>query len=318
MPEIAYAPMQRKQAAQLSALTNRGYAASEIPLGMTASEFLAMFDEPHVDLAHDSLVASIDGEPVAWCRVWHQPAEDRLERAFIFGEVDTIHRRKGIGTHLIRWGDARGAERLLERQNDLPKYLRADVAPGEADKKKILAGIGMDVVRYFDNMTRPLTVPLPEVVTDGFTIEPWDMSRSEEIRMVLVEAFRDHWGSAGIDQHGFENWMAAEGTRHDLSFLAVSDGKIIGYSANAHHKGDSEAHGRHEAWIDSLGTLKEHRGKGVATALLAASMHAMRDAGFESAGLDVDSANPTGAHGLYRRLGFELTYQSAMWERQVD
>ncbi len=46
-------------------------------------------------------------------------------------------------------------------------------------------------------------------------------------------------------------------------------------------------------------------------------MHAMRDAGFESIGLDVDSDNPTGAHSLYARLGFEVTFQSTMWEKQV-
>jgi len=63
--------------------------------------------------------------------------------------------------------------------------------------------------------------------------------------------------------------------------------------------------------------LKEYRKRGIASALLVASMKRMKDAGFESAGLDVDSANPTGAHGLYQRLGFTITFQSTIWERQV-
>ncbi len=175
----------------------------------------------------------------------------------------------------------------------------------------------MRPIRYFDNMTRSFSSPLPEIVTDGFRIEPWDESRSEEVRLVCVEAFRDHWGSAGIDEAGWRSWLSAEGTRLELSRIAVDDGTVIGYTVNAHHQGDSQATGRHEAWVDSLGTLRPHRGRGVASALLAASMHAMRDAGFESIGLDVDSDNPTGAHSLYARLGFEVTFQSTMWEKQV-
>lgn len=310
--------MQRDQAGKLAELTNRAYRSDDIPLGMTEQDFLEMWDaEPHVDLDHDSLMASVDGVPVAWCRIWHQPAEDRLERAFMFGQVDPDHRRKGIGTHLLTWGNQRGAERLLARENDLPKFLRADVAPSEADKQTILEQLDMQVARYFDNMTRPFTSPIPKLVTNGFTIEPYDPARSEDTRYVCVEAFRDHWGSAGIDKAGWEAWLSWESTRLDLSLIAVADGKVVGYSINSHHKGDNEVHGRNEAWVDSLGTLKEYRGRGIATALLVASMQMMRDAGFESAGLDVDSANPTGAHGLYTRLGFEVTFQSTMWERQV-
>ena len=123
--------------------------------------------------------------------------------------------------------------------------------------------------------------------------------------------------SAGIDKDGWDSWLSWEATRLDLSVIAKVDDKIVGYSVNSHHKGDNEVHGRHEAWVDSLGTLKEYRKRGIASALLVASMQNMKEAGFESAGLDVDSANPTGAHGLYQRLGFTITFQSTIWERQV-
>ncbi len=47
-----------------------------------------------------------------------------------------------------------------------------------------------------------------------------------------------------------------------------------------------------------------HRGRGLASALLAHSLRAFRQAGFSQAALDVDAENPSGALRLYQKLGF--------------
>jgi mycothiol synthase len=47
------------------------------------------------------------------------------------------------------------------------------------------------------------------------------------------------------------------------------------------------------------------RRRGLAKALLSRSLVAARDAGYTSAGFDVDAENPTGALGLYESLGFQ-------------
>jgi ribosomal protein S18 acetylase RimI-like enzyme len=58
--------------------------------------------------------------------------------------------------------------------------------------------------------------------------------------------------------------------------------------------------------VGKVGTLREHRGRGLAGALLRHSLLAYRDAGFDEAALDVDSDNPTGALGVYQRAGFRV------------
>jgi hypothetical protein len=40
-------------------------------------------------------------------------------------------------------------------------------------------------------------------------------------------------------------------------------------------------------------------------------------AGFTHSMIGVDSENPTGAAGLYKRLGFETLYQTVAWELSV-
>ncbi len=317
MTDVTFGPMRRTDAARLAELTTRAGTVDDVPIGMTEVAFDEMWDESYLDMEVDSLAAYVAGRPVGWTRVWHHPSEDRLERAHLFGLVDPEFRRRGIGTRLLTWTDARAEERLRARDTDLPKYIRADAGGKEDDKRAILGRLGMAVVRYFDNMTRSLAAPIPETIANGFTIERWHPERSEEARLVCVEAFRDHWGSAGVTREGWEKWLGSEGTRLDLSLIALVDDRIVAYAVNAHHRADNEIHGRHEAWVDSLGTLKEHRGQGIATALLTESMRVIAEAGFDSVGLDVDSANPTGAHGLYTRLGFEVYFQSTMYQRQV-
>jgi ribosomal protein S18 acetylase RimI-like enzyme len=59
-------------------------------------------------------------------------------------------------------------------------------------------------------------------------------------------------------------------------------------------------------WINSVGTRRAWRGRGVATALLQEVLHAAAGAedGLERAILGVDAENPTGALRVYRALGF--------------
>jgi len=66
-----------------------------------------------------------------------------------------------------------------------------------------------------------------------------------------------------------------------------------------------------------VGTLREWRGRGLATALMVRVMRLMRDAGMQDAKLDVDTENQTGAMGLYERLGFRPEHRSIRWARQA-
>ena len=66
-----------------------------------------------------------------------------------------------------------------------------------------------------------------------------------------------------------------------------------------------------ELYIDSLCVAEAFRGRGIASALLGATIDRARRGGFPAAGLLVDTANPR-AEQLYTRLGF--VYQNdATW-----
>ena len=85
--------------------------------------------------------------------------------------------------------------------------------------------------------------------------------------------------------------------------LTDRSGELVAYVLTAEFEADFEATGRREAYVDKVGTVREHRGNGLATALLGHAMHAYRSAGYDAAALAVDSENPTGALDVYRRVG---------------
>lgn len=62
--------------------------------------------------------------------------------------------------------------------------------------------------------------------------------------------------------------------------------------------------GRRCGYTDILGVRRAWRVRGIAPALLIDAMARYRAAGMDAATLDVDTENPSGAVGLYGKLGY--------------
>jgi len=66
--------------------------------------------------------------------------------------------------------------------------------------------------------------------------------------------------------------------------------------------------------VSSVGTVPEHRRKGLATWLTAELLKRLRDEGARSASLYVDRWNRTRAFEVYRKLGFQPAFDLEVWE----
>lgn len=92
-------------------------------------------------------------------------------------------------------------------------------------------------------------------------------------------------------------------------FVWVEDGHIVG-TVTLTRLGDNGWH-----WlISNVGVLPSYRGRGIASALMAAAIDQARGRGGRLLTLQVRSQNET-AYRLYRRLGFRLMEQTAILER---
>jgi mycothiol synthase len=133
----------------------------------------------------------------------------------------------------------------------------------------------------------------------------------------MTDALRQAHNAAFLDHPNFTPWSEvmwkqsvteSRSFRPNVCFVVSADGsdEIVAYVQTAEFDADLAATGRREAYVGKVGTLRGHRGKGLATALLGHALHAYREAGYDEASLAVDSENPTGALGVYRRVGFAV------------
>jgi ribosomal protein S18 acetylase RimI-like enzyme len=319
VPTINLRPVTLEQLDELCALTNRVELFEGIPRVLTVDELRQDLEAPHVDVSVDARAAYVDDELAGWAWIWNPPSEVSQERAYVFGEVDPAHRRRGVGRTLMAWGMTRAKERLRSRRHELPRYVRVDAYDFLEDHHRLYARMGFAPVRWFEELGRPLEL-LPDVaVPEGLELLPWSLDQNEEYRLVHNEAFADHWGSTPTGPEAWHDATVGHGARLDLSVVAVerTTGRTVAICLNHAYPEDDELTGRREAWIDSLATLREWRGRGVASALIAWSLAAFAADGFTHAMLGVDSDNPSGAARLYRSLGFERERRSITHEIEI-
>jgi mycothiol synthase len=72
------------------------------------------------------------------------------------------------------------------------------------------------------------------------------------------------------------------------------------------------------AWLESVFTRRPWRRRGLARALIGATLVELRERGIEEAMLGVDAENPTGALALYEGLGFEIKVRSRRYRKPLE
>jgi mycothiol synthase len=244
----------------------------------------------------------------AWLKA--MPGQRQHHRVGFWGGVRPSHRRRGIGTALFEWSVQRGREIAETFGTDLPTELDIDADARQQDLVTVAANAGLEPVRTFLELARPTAdAVLPVPAPAGLELVPWSAELDEDARLAHTEAFADHWGSEPRSAEEWAQWYTGHRNfRPDLSVLAVdpASGQVAALVLTAAYPQDWERLPR-EAWINTVGTRRAWRGKGVARWLMG-DVHrriADSDTGFERAILGVDSENPTGALGLYRGLGYE-------------
>jgi mycothiol synthase len=228
-----------------------------------------------------------------------------LHRVYFDGRVHPEWRRQGIGSALLERLERCGREIHRSLHPDRNGVFELGCSEGNLGHVALAESAGFAPLRYWFEMRHPMDGDLPPVVAPtGLDVRTYDVDLDDAVRLAHNEAFADHWAAAIRSREDWQTWHVGRTFRRDLSFIVLDGDDVAGYLLTHHHAADAEAKGYTEGWIDTIGTRRPWRGRGVASVMLAAALAAYRASGFQAAMLAVDAASPTGAFGVYERLGF--------------
>jgi mycothiol synthase len=245
-----------------------------------------------------------DGEILAFARV---------DGSHIDGAVLPVARGQGLGRRLLGWAEERAASLHSAA-------VRIDVHENNPTKAALVRAAGYEEVRWEFRMARPIDGTLPEVppTPSGLVLTRYTRDRDEAVRHAHGEAFADHWGAIAPDRQRWQHaYTGRRAFRPHLSWLVLDGEEVAGYLLTYFWEADAAATGVREAFVGQLGVRRPWRRRGVGGLLLATALRSYRADGCERAVLTVDTANPTGALGLYERAGFVVTGKAASWTKPL-
>jgi len=130
------------------------------------------------------------------------------------------------------------------------------------------------------------------------TIKSLSKTDFTTIYAAFNSAFADY--EMQVNETQLQAMLKRRGFNPDLSFAAFENSEIVSFTLN----GTGNFNGILTAYDTGTGTLKEHRGKGLATKIFNYSLPLLKEANIKQYLLEVLQHN-TNAVSVYQKLGFE-------------
>jgi mycothiol synthase len=270
---------------------------------------------PDIDPERDVVGAFLGRELVGFFTSYPRVGEGSV-KVHLDGGVAPSHRGRSVGGLLARAMRTRVDEvhdEVARRQGAVPRTLvTISGVSDNAAQADLLAQVGLRPERWSFLMRATLGPDLPPAgeLPTGLELQAYEDGLDGAMLAAHNAAFVDHPNFAPWTDTMWRQWVSGSHTfRPDVSFVVLDTsrpGHVAAYLQTSEYDAHRQATGQREAYVGKVGTRREYRGRGLAGMLLRRALLAYRDAGYDTASLDVDSENPTGALGLYRRAGFEV------------
>lgn len=303
-------PLTIEDAGQIAEINHQMEQAEPADTHLSEADVLEELTGPTVDLTRASS-GLFDGDLLVGYTAIAAIADATAWKAHLDGGVRTAWTRRGLGGRLLRTAESQARAWKEEKFPELPGELSMWLEQSRVSTAALADAEGFETFRYFFRMQRDLAQPVQKIPpAAGFTIRPYMEADADPVRLARNDAFADHWGSL---ESSPERWQAhmvgAQAFRPQQSFVAVVDsggraGRIAAFVMAEEFDAETTARGYRTGYIALVGTVREARGNGLASALLARQLQSMQDDGYQRAELGVDSDSPTGAGRIYQRSGF--------------
>jgi len=293
--------------------------ADQLDEVMTEADMANFLENPiGSDPAHDNLVAEIDGRIVAYSWMNHRREASGDEIHPHRGYVHPAWRGRGIGTAMVRQAWRRAAARPLGEGPTDERMLQTFMLESETAGHALLNGLGYAPVRYAFRMRRDLSSPIPDLpIPSGLEIRPASLEQYRAIWEAEREAFQDHWGYSPWPEEAYHRFLEFPHYDPRLWQVAWDGEQVAGLVLNYINVEENELFGRRRGYTEDIAVRRSWRRRGLASALIARSLAALKGNGMTEAVLGVDAENRTGALRVYERLGYTSFKQWTVFRRNL-
>lgn len=276
------------------------------------------------DPFRDMLFAEIDGRAVGYTRVWWQVDGDGNWIGFSVGYVLPEYRRRGIGRTLLDFVEMRLkeiSEALIENGQLSPSARRTydiTVMDKETTKEALLKHAGYRPIRFEYDMVRPDLEDIPDLpLPVGLEVRAVLPEHYRPIFDAANEAFRDHWGYIPEPEENFQKLINDPNFDPSLWRVAWDGDQIAGMVLSFINKTENTEFNRKRGYTENICVLRPWRKQGLAKALIALSLKAIKERGMDHAALGVDSENISGATHLYEKMGYRVVARHTIYRKTV-
>ena len=305
-------------------IQNEEWEADGLGYRETVGEQAAYFahTSEQFDPTRDLSIAEVDGRMVGFARRDWVDANDGVREYRSRCAVDPAWRRRGIGTAMLADGERQQTALASTHDTSRPRVLGTFTEGRNEGANAIARRAGYEPVRWFFDMTRsglqdnlPAVLPMP----DGIEVRP---VQAEQLIADLARRPRGVPRPLGRRRRVGARPSAVTRTRPtSIRRSGSSPGMATRSPAavvNTIYAHENEATGSRRGWLDSVFTRRAWRKRGVASALIARSLHLLAERGMDTAMLGVDADNPSGALRLYESFGFVVTDRGQAWRKPME
>jgi mycothiol synthase len=274
------------------------------------------------DPYRDMLFAEVEGRAVGYTRAWCQVDGDGNWIGFSLGYVVPAYRRRGIGRNLLDFVETR----LKEISNHLietgqlsptaPRFFDNSVSDTEIAKESLLKHAGYQAVRFEYDMVRPDLENIPDLpLPAGLEVRPVLPEHYRPIFDADNEAFRDHWGYIPASEEDFQKILTDSVFDPTLWRVAWAGDQIAGMVLSFINRAENAEFNRKRGYTEDICVLRPWRKQGLAKALIALSLKALKERGMDHATLGVDAENISGATHLYEKMGYRVVSRARIYRK---
>lgn len=260
---------------------------------------IALAEDPDGTGANGVVLRKPSGTLIAYA--WNQtpPTGELDARVYLHGGCHPAWRHEGVHATLVDWQLERAVEWYLETPGVSDELeLVMITSAGNHIFADLLPQRGFPPQRWYHALRRSLADPLQLAASD-LTFVGYGSDWSEAVRTLYNQVAsrpEDH-----LDASAWEWQLGSAGIRDDLSWVAVADGRAVGWVLNA----VLDLAGERTGWTEYLGAAPHWRTKGLFPQLLAHSHESFRAMGLGTAGIGVETDSDQGARP-YVELGYQL------------